>query len=52
MKMIILQDANALKHFIENLSAPKIWNLQKEKLVVDRWKPGAPCSKVVAKHTI
>jgi hypothetical protein len=32
MKMDISQDANSLKHFIENPSAPKIWNLQNEKL--------------------
>ena len=34
--MIIPQDANALKYFIKNPSAPKIRNLQKEKLGGDR----------------
>jgi hypothetical protein len=36
MKMDISQDANLLKHFIENLSAPKIWNLQNKKLGANR----------------
>jgi len=32
MKTNILQDAKSLEHLIKNLSAPKIYNLQNEKL--------------------